>query len=144
MEKKPKSAYVELEDKWRTQCQTIAKQQDLIAALRKSGGEMGREITSLKHSIAGQKGRLELFAKELRQAKDEIKENRKTIECKNGTIEIRNETIDGLEQKVRALQETIVERNKTIQALKDDVTFYKTNYEYFKGLPWYKRIFFKG
>lgn len=122
-----KTAHVELLEK-------LGNQQILIAQLQKDGEEMGNEILHLKRVVAGQKGRLQQFSNEVHKLCEEC----------NATIEEKDKSIAGLGSQINALKKTITERNEKIGQLKDELAFYKANYEYFKELPWYKRIFFKG
>ena len=124
--KKPKSAYVELEEKWRNQCQTISQQQDLINGLQKSGTEMGNEILHLKRVIAGQKGRLQQMSAENEKLNRVIKE--------------KDMAIQGLESQVKDMSETLRKQANRIEEVKGDLSVAEANLEYYKSLPWWRKI----
>jgi len=124
--KKTKSAYVELEEKWRNQCQTISRQQGIINELRKSGTEMGNEILHLKRVVAGQKGRLQQMSADNERLNRVIKE--------------KDMAIQGLESQVRDMSETTKKQANRIEELKGDVSIAEANLEYYMSLPWWKKI----
>ena len=125
------------------QAQTIRSLRNKVDALTKSGEEMGNEITHLKLVIAGQKGRLTLFAKEVEKWKTLELEADELNEKRIAQVEEKEKIIIGLQEQANSLRQIINDRNESLRQVNDDLTFYKANYEYFKSLPWYKRIFAK-
>ena len=105
-----------------TQEEKIKDLEERIAIMQESDSALCADLAHYKKVAAGQKGRLVQFGLKLA----------------------------GL-QKVNELQhekirEQDLEIQKTKQALnnaRDEANIYKANYEYFKTLPWYKRIFCK-
>lgn len=128
-----------------------------IVELKASGEEMGKEILTLKKRNAALRGLNGKLQKEVEKYKasdregDELNEKRiaeiedlnKTLCCKDATIELENKTIAGLELQVGELTETVKEQANRIEELKGDVAEAKANLDYYKSLPWYKKIFIK-
>lgn len=103
-----------------------------VGALRTSGEEMGREITSLKRTIAGQKGRLTQLSEELKKCKAYGREADELLEEKDKFIQ-------SLKLQIYGLQDKLEEYSETVEALKK----IKNQHEADLSLPWYKRIFKK-
>lgn len=85
------------------------------------------EITHLKRVVAGQKGRLQQMSAQ----KGKL----------NKIIDERDKAIQGLEYQVRDMSETMKKQANRIEELKGDVAVAEANLEYYKLLPWWKKIF---
>ena len=85
------------------------------------------EITHLKRVVAGQKGRMQQMVAEL-QGFDSI------IKAKKGTIA-------GLESQVKEMSETLRKQANRIEELKGELSVSEANLEYYKSLPWWKKLF---
>jgi hypothetical protein len=75
---------------------------------------------------------------------DELYEKRiaETEELKL-TVNAKNNTITGLESQVRKMSEVLKEKDERIEKLKSEVVVAEANLEYYKNMPWYKRMFAK-
>lgn len=129
-----KSAYVELLEK-------CGNQQILIAQLRTSGEEMGKEITHQRHVIAGQKGKIKQLTNEvdkwkrLEKEADEVCEKYAADkEYLKSIISEKDEVITDNDKIISGL----LERNQKIM---DEIIDVKKALKYYRTLPWYKRIF---
>ena len=100
------------------------------------------EVAALKGKIGGYKKHNEVYREQLAQSAEKIK-----------NLEIGQEllasTVDRLEAEKKALLEEkrkLSSDNQCLQmevdSLKNWLHFYKTNYDYFVELPWWKRLFF--
>lgn len=84
------------------------------------------EITHLKRVVAGQKGRLQQMSADNERLNRVIKE--------------KDMAIQGLEYQVRDMSETTKKQANRIEELKGDVAIAEANLEYYKSLPWWKKI----
>lgn len=84
------------------------------------------EITHLKRVVAGQKGRLQQMSADNERLNRVIKE--------------KGMAIQGLEYQVRDMSETMKKQANRIEELKGDVAVAEANLEYYKSLPWWKKI----
>ena len=84
------------------------------------------EITHLKRVVAGQKGRLQQMSAENERLNRVIKE--------------KDMAIQGLEYQVRDMSEAMKKQSNRIEELKGDVAVAEANLEYYKTLPWWKKI----
>lgn len=102
------------------------------------------EITSLKHQLAGQKGRMQQLSKEVQKWKDYGKEADELNEKRIAKIDEQTKIIEGLNSQVKQLSDASKEQCEKIKKLREELVVANANLEYYKELPWYKRIFFKG
>lgn len=84
------------------------------------------EITHLKRVVAGQKGRLQQMSADNERLNRVIKE--------------KDMAIQGLESQVRDMSETTKKQSNRIEELKGDAAVAEANLEYYKLLPWWKKI----
>ena len=84
------------------------------------------EITHLKRVVAGQKGRLQQMSADNERLNRVIKE--------------KDMAIQGLEYQVRHMSETMKKQANRIEELKGDTAVAEANLEYYKSLPWWKKI----
>jgi len=102
------------------------------------------EITSLKHQLAGQKGRMQQLSKEVQKWKDYGKEADELNEKRIAKIDEQTKIIEGLNSQVKQLSGVSREQAEKIKALRKELSDAKETIEHYKELPWYRRIFFKG
>ena len=102
------------------------------------------EIKHLKMTIAGQKGRLQQLSKELLKWKDYGKEADELNEKRISEIDEQTKIIEGLNSQVKQLSDSSKEQCEKIKNLREELVVANANLEYYKELPWFKRIFFKG
>jgi predicted nucleic acid-binding Zn-ribbon protein len=84
------------------------------------------EITHLKRVVAGQKGRLQQMSADNERLNRVIKE--------------KDMAIQGLEYQVRDMSEIMKKQANRIEELKGDTAIAEANLEYYKSLPWWKKI----
>lgn len=131
---------------------------DLLKAANESAK---KEITSLRHTIGGYitqmarakkeisnlKADYELAFKSVERLKNESLENKaKVKECNIASQKLKDEydeQIRELKRKIVVLKNDIENEKIHTNEAERTLDFYKNNYEYFKNLPWYKRIFAK-
>ena len=112
-----------------TQEEKIKDLEERIDVMQASDSELCAELAHCKRVAAGLKGRLAQFGLKYEEMRTKLAELQKLNELQH--------------EKIR---EQDLEIQKTKQALnnaRDEANIYKANYEYFKTLPWYKRIFCK-
>lgn len=102
------------------------------------------EKTSLKHQLAGQKGRMQQLSKEIQKWKDYGKEADELNEKRIAKIDEQTKIIEGLNSQVKQLSDASKEQCEKIKKLREELVVANAILEYYKELPWYKRIFFKG
>ena len=59
-------------------------------------------------------------------------------------IDEQTKIIEGLNSQVKQLGDTSKEQAEKIKKLREELVVANSNLEYYKELPWYRRIFFKG
>ena len=102
------------------------------------------EITHLKRVVAGQKGRMQQLSKEVQKWKDYGKEADELNERRIAKIDEQTKIIEGLNSQVKQLGDVSREQAEKIKKLREELVVANANLEYYKELPWYRRIFFKG
>ena len=101
------------------------------------------KITSLKHQLAGQKGRMQQLSKEVQKWKDYGKEADELNEKRIAKIDEQTKIIEGLNSQVKQLGDASKEQAEKIKKLHEELVVANANLEYYKELPWYKRIFIR-
>jgi len=96
-----------------------------------------KQLSDLQHEIAKTKAYAN-EGDELNQKKAEI------IASLNATVDEKDRVIAGLQSQIAELNKRIVNNVKNIQDLTGERDVAIANYDYVCGLPWYKRMFFKG
>lgn len=84
------------------------------------------EITHLKRVVAGQKGRMQQMSTELQEFNSVVKE--------------KDSTIAGLQSQVKEMSETLRKQANRIEELKGELSISEANLEYYRALPWWKKI----
>lgn len=85
------------------------------------------DLQHYKRVAAGQKGRLKQMSQELEKTKIDIN--------------AKNKTIAGLESQVHDMSKTTKQQACRIEQLKGDLAVAEANLEYYKSLPWWRKIF---
>ena len=102
------------------------------------------EITSLKRQLAGSKGRNKQLMQDVEKWKAYGKEADEMNEKRIAKIDEQTKIIEGLNSQVKQLGDVSREQAEKIKKLREELVVANANLEYYKELPWYRRIFFKG
>lgn len=123
--------------------------------------EAKKEITSLRHTIGGYITQAARAKKEISNLKADYELAKKSVsdltkvslenkakvkECNIASQKLKDEydeQIRELKRKIVVLENDIENEKIHTNEAERTLDFYKNNYEYFKNLPWYKRIFAK-
>jgi predicted RNase H-like nuclease (RuvC/YqgF family) len=133
-----------------TQEEKIKDLEKMVEAMQADGFELCAELAHWKKVAAGLKGhnrqlanRVEHF-RQLDLEGDELYEKSiAEIDRLKSIIEEKDTTIAGLESQINEMLKTMREQSKRIECLKSDVGVAEANLEYYKSLPWWKKIFKK-
>jgi predicted nucleic acid-binding Zn-ribbon protein len=133
-----------------TQEEKIKDLEERIAVMQATDSELCADLEHWKKVAAGLKGHNRQLAKRVEHYKqldlegDELYEKRLAeIDCLKSSIEEKDATIAGLESQISKMSETMREQSNRIKCLKSDVGVAEANLEYYKSLPWWKKIFKK-
>jgi chromosome segregation ATPase len=110
-----------------TQEEKIKDLEERIAIMQASDSELCAELAHCKRVAAGLKGRMQQMSVELQKSNTSIKE--------------KNNTIAGLESQAKEMSGTLKKQANRIEELKGAVAVAEANLEYYKSLPWWKKIF---
>lgn len=133
-----------------TQEEKIKDLEERIAIMQAADSELCADLAHWKKVAAGLKGhnkQLKLRVEHYEQLDlegDVLYEKRLAeIDCLKSSIKEKDATIEGLESQISKMSETMREQSERIECLKSDVGVAKANLEYYKTLPWWKKIFEK-
>ena len=133
-----------------TQEEKIKDLEQCIALIDADNSALCADLEHWKKVAAGLKGRNKQLAERVEHYKhldlegDKLYEKRLAeIDGLKSSIEEKNATIVGLESQVKKMSETIKEQAGRIEELKGDAAVAEANLEYYKSLPWWKKIFEK-
>ena len=112
-----------------TQEEKIKDLEERIAVMQESDLALCTDLAHYKRVAAGLKGRMLQMSVDLRNSNTAIKE--------------KNNAIAGLESQVKEMSETLRKQANRIEELKGEIAVAEANLEYYKSLPWWKRIFAK-
>lgn len=133
-----------------TQEEKIKDLEERIAMMDADNSALCVDLEHWKKVAAGLKGHNRQLAKRVEHYKqldlegDELYEKRLAeIDCLKSSIKEKDATIAGLESQISKMSETMREQSERIECLKSDVGVAKANLEYYKTLPWWKKIFEK-
>jgi predicted RNase H-like nuclease (RuvC/YqgF family) len=131
-----------------TQEEKIKGLEEVIAVMDANNSALCADLEHWKKVAAGLKGHNRQLAKRVEHYKqldlegDELYEKRLAeIDCLKSSIEEKDATISGLESQISKMSETMREQSNRIESLKSDVGVAEANLEYYKSLPWWKKIF---
>lgn len=102
------------------------------------------EITSLKRQLAGCKGRNKQLTQDVEKWKAYGKEADELNEKRIAKINEQTKVIEGLNSQVKQLSDVSGKQAEKIKKLREELVVANAILEYYKELPWYRRIFFKG
>ena len=157
--------YNELIEKYRDETIRLETEKldayDEIDLLKAANESAKKEITSLRHTIGGYITHTAKMKKDLSNLRTDYEVSKKSIN--ELTQELIKKTAS-IKDKIIEAQQLQEEHKKEVLKLSGEITkltnefknqekayfemerlkdFYKNNYEYFKSLPWYKRILVK-
>ena len=131
-----------------TQEEKIKDLEERIAMMDADNSALCADLEHWKKVAAGLKGYNRQLAKRVEHYKqldlegDELYEKRLAeIDRLKSSIEEKDATIAGLESQISKMSETMREQSNRIECLKDDVGVAEANLEYYKSLPWWRKLF---
>ena len=131
-----------------TQEEKIKDLEERIAIMDATDSALCADLEHWKKVAAGLKGHNRQLAKRVEHYKqldlegDELYEKRLAeIDRLKSSVEEKEATIAGLESQISKMSETMREQSNRIECLKGDVGVAEANLEYYKSLPWWKKIF---
>ena len=131
-----------------TQEEKIKDLEQRIAMMDADNSALCADLEHWKKVAAGLKGHNRQLAKRVEHYKqldlegDELYEKRLAeIDRLKSSVEEKEATIAGLESQISKMSETMREQSNRIECLKGDVGVAEANLEYYKSLPWWKKIF---
>jgi predicted nucleic acid-binding Zn-ribbon protein len=131
-----------------TQEEKIKDLEQRLVIMQESDAALCADLEHWKKVAAGLKGRNKQLAERVEHYKqldlegDELYEKRLSeIDRLKSSIEEKDTTIAGLESQINKMSQTMREQSNRIECLKSDVGVAEANLEYYKSLPWYKKIF---
>jgi ribosomal protein S17E len=129
--------------------------------LKEANESAKKEITSLRHTIGGYITQMARARKEISNLKADYELAKKSVsdltkfslenkakvkECikmEQEMDEKYKEQIRELDHRIIKLTDDLSKQKKLTHEAEREKLFYKENYEYYKSLPWYKRLFVK-
>ena len=131
-----------------TQEEKIKDLEQRIAMMDADNSALYADLEHWKKVAAGLKGHNRQLAKRVEHYKqldlegDELYEKRLAeIDRLKSSIEEKEATIAGLESQISKMSETMREQSNRIECLKGDVGVAEANLEYYKSLPWWRKLF---
>lgn len=100
--------------------------EERIATMDASDSALCADLAHYKKVAAGLKGRMQQMSVELQKSNTVIKE--------------KNNAIVGLESQAKEMSDTLKKQASRIEELKGDLSVAEANLEYYKSLPWWKKI----
>lgn len=131
-----------------TQEDKIKDLEQRIAMMDADNSALCADLEHWKKVAAGLKGHNRQLAKRVEHYKqldldgDELYEKRLAeIDRLKSSVEEKEATIAGLESQISKMSETMREQSNRIECLKGDVGVAEANLEYYKSLPWWRKLF---
>lgn len=131
-----------------TQEEKIKDLEQRIAMMDADNSALCADLEHWKKVAAGLKGHNRQLAKRVEHYKqldlegDELYEKRLAeIDRLKSSVEEKEATIAGLESQISKMSETMREQSNRIECLKGDVGVAEANLEYYKSLPWWRKLF---
>ena len=109
-----------------TQEEKIKDLEQRIAMMDADNSALCADLAHWKKVAAGLKGRMQQMSVELQKS--------------NTTIKEKNDAIAGLESQVKEMSETLRKQANRIEELKGELSVSEANLEYYRTLPWWKKI----
>ena len=130
-----------------TQEEKIKDLEERIAMMDADNSALCTDLEHWKKVAAGLKGHNKQLAERVEHYRqldlegDELYEKRLTeIGRLKSNIEEKDATIAGLESQISEMSQTMQEQANRIEELKDELSVSEANLEYYKSLPWWKKI----
>jgi len=127
-----------------TQEEKIRDLEERIAAMSATDSALCADLEHWKKVASGSKGRNKQLMQDVEKWKAYGKEADELNEKRIAKIDEQEKVIDGLNSQVKQLSGVSREQAEKIKALRKELSDAKETIEHYKGLPWYRRIFFKG
>ena len=131
-----------------TQEEKIKDLEQRIAIMDADNSALCTDLEHWKKVAAGLKGYNKQLEKRVKHYKqldlegDELYEKRLAeIDRLKSSIKEKDATIAGLESQISKMSETMREQSNRIESLKSDVGVAEANLEYYKSLPWWRKLF---
>lgn len=133
-----------------TQEEKIKDLEERIAMMDADNSALCTDLEHWKKVAAGLKGRNKQLAERVEHYRqldlegDELYEKSLAeIDRLKSIIKEKDTTITGLESQINEMLKTMREQSNRIECLKSDAGVAEANLEYYKTLPWWKKIFKK-
>lgn len=127
-----------------TQEEKIRDLEERIAAMSATDSALCADLEHWKKVASGSKGRNKQLMQDVEKWKAYGKEADELNEKRIAKIDEQEKVMDGLNSQVKQLSDVSREQSEKIKALRKELSDAKETIEHYKGLPWYRRIFFKG
>lgn len=101
-----------------------------------NAASLGKQLGGYKTQLANCQKKLAKTREELLAVQTNLKSTILSLEEAKGALEV-------IKKEQKAMLKIKEEMSLKIDILSNELTFYKTNYEHFKSLKWYERIFAK-
>ena len=131
-----------------TQEEKIKDLEQRLVIMQESDAALCAELQHWKKVAAGLKGHNKQLAERVEHYKqldlegDELYEKRLAeIDRLKSSIEEKDTTIAGLESQVKEMSETLRKQASRIEELKGELSVAEANLDYYKSLPWWRKIF---
>ena len=102
------------------------------------------DLEHWKKVAAGLKGRNKQLMQDVEKWKAYGNEADELNEKRIAKIDEQTKIVEGLNSQVKQLSDVSREQAEKIKKLREELVVANANLEYYKELPWYRRIFFKG
>ena len=127
-----------------TQEEKIKDLVERIAMIDANNSALCSDLEHWKKVAAGLKGRNKQLMQDVEKWKAYGKEADEMNERRIAKIDEQTKIIEGLNSQVKQLGDVSREQAEKIKKLREELVVENANLEYYKELPWYRRIFFKG
>lgn len=127
-----------------TQEEKIKDLEERIAAMSSTDSALCADLEHWKKVASGSKGRNKQLMQDVEKWKAYGKEADEMNERRIAKIDEQTKIIEGLNSQVKQLGDVSKEQAEKIKKLREELVVANANLEYYKELPWYRRIFFKG
>ena len=127
-----------------TQEEKIKDLEERIAIIDANNSALCSDLEHWKKVAAGLKGRNKQLTQDVKKWKAYGKEADELNEKRIAKIDEQTKIIEGLNSQVKQLGDVSREQAEKIKKLREELVVANANLEYYKELPWYRRIFFKG
>lgn len=108
-----------------------------LLAMSEKVVSLEKENKNLKMTIGGFQSSNARYKKENATLKAKLEDTEKSF---RQFVKTNNEEQEAKKIRVQNLEKKLAEEKLRVTEVSREMTFYKENYEYFKKLPWYKRI----